>query len=86
MLRRLADRLLGGAGSGITFAEAIMKSGQTKVAARADLERAVAAQRERIPADLQSIGAQLQACAYVGAPLRVRGQVVGVMSFGMTEP
>jgi signal transduction histidine kinase len=53
---------------------------------RADIERAVAAQRDRINGELQSIGAQLQACAYVGAPLRVRGRVVGVMSFGMTEP
>ena len=86
VLRQLADRLLGGAGSGITFAEVVMKSGQTKVVARADLERAVAAQRGRIDGNLHSIGAQLQACAYVGAPLRVRGRVVGVMSFGMTEP
>jgi PAS domain S-box-containing protein len=88
VLRQLADRLLesGGAPSGITFAEAVMKSGQTKVVTHADLERAVAAQRERISGELQSIGAQLQACAYVGAPLRVRGRVVGVMSFGMTEP
>jgi PAS domain S-box-containing protein len=88
VLRQLAGRLLenGGAQSGITFAEAVMKSGQTKVVTRADIERAVAAQRERINGELQSIGAQLQACAYVGAPLRVRGRVVGVMSFGMTEP
>jgi PAS domain S-box-containing protein len=88
VLRQLAGRLLenGGAQSGITFAEAVMKSGQTKVVTHADIERAVAAQRERINGELQSIGAQLQACAYVGAPLRVRGRVVGVMSFGMTEP
>jgi PAS domain S-box-containing protein len=87
ILRQLADRLLesGASRSGITFAEAVIKSGQTKVVTYADIERAVAARRERISGELQSIGEQLQACAYVGAPLRVRGRVVGVMSFGMTE-
>ena len=86
ILRQLADRLLeGGARSGITFAEAVITTGQTKVVTHGDIERAVAAQRERISGELKSIGAQLQACAYVGAPLRVRGRVVGVMSFGMTE-
>jgi PAS domain S-box-containing protein len=88
ILTQLADRLLaGGAPSpAVTFAETVMNSGRTRVVARAELERAVEAQRDRIAGDLQSIGAQLQACAYVGAPLRVRGRVVGVMSFGMTEP
>ena len=86
VLRQLADRLLGGASSGITFAEAVMKSGRTRVVPYADLQRAMAAQQERIAGDLHSIGAQLQPCAYVGAPLRVRGRVVGVMSFGTTVP
>jgi PAS domain S-box-containing protein len=87
ILRQLADRLVedGGATSGIAFAETAMKTGRTKVVTHAELERAVTSRRERTAGDLQSIGAQLQACAYVGAPLRVRGRVVGVMSFGMTE-
>jgi len=85
ILRQLAQRILeSGAPTGFTFAESIMKTGRTIVVSRTELERAIAARRGQVGPALQTIGEQLQACAYVGAPLRVRGRVIGVMSFGMT--
>jgi signal transduction histidine kinase len=86
ILRQLADGLLDRGGvKGITFAESILKTGQTRVVSHAALESAFASQRERIEPELLSIGAQLQAYAYVGAALRVRGRVIGVMAFGTTS-
>jgi len=84
VLRQLVERLLerSGGPAGLTFAEGILETGQTTVVSHADLVRAMAARADRVDAELGSIGLQLQPYAYVGAPLRVRGRVVGVMSFG----
>jgi signal transduction histidine kinase len=63
----------------------VLKTGRTKVLSHEELLAAVAAQVERISPELVALGRQIQPYAYVGAPLRVRGRVVGVMSFGTSD-
>jgi len=67
-----------------TFSELVMKSGKTMVVDHAQLEAATAQRASAAPPDLLRLGMELQPYAFVGAPLNVRGHVVGVMAFGTT--
>ena len=86
-LRDLAVRVLEIADAkGIqTFADRVMKSGETMVVSHEQVLEAVSLLPSPLPAELAELGDAIRAYAYVGAPLRVRGRVVGVMSFGTTE-
>jgi len=86
IVRALTERLLGQPSTrAITFTDAILKTGRTIVVAHAELEAAAAAQVGGLDEETVRIAMQLAPYAYVGVPLRVRGRVVGVMSFGTTE-
>src|SRR5262249_14113228 len=86
VLRELALRLLRRGDRGPTMpADAIMQSGQTRVVSHEQLAEAAAAQADRADAEILALGRQLDPYAYLGAPLRIRGRVVGVLSFGTTR-
>ena len=86
-LRELARLLIESpAGSQIpTFADRIMKSGRTAVIGHEALVQVASRVAPDISPEVLALGAQIQAWAYVGVPLFVRGHTVGVMSFGTTE-
>ena len=67
-----------------TFSELVMKSGKTMVVDHAQLEAATAQAAPAVPPDLLRLGMELQPYAFVGAPLNIRGRVVGVIAFGTT--
>ncbi len=86
IIRALTERLFSHPSSrAITFTDAIMKSGRTTVVSHAQVQAAAARQIGELDAELVRLGMDLKPYAYIGAPLRVRGRVVGVMSFGTTE-
>jgi PAS domain S-box-containing protein len=68
-----------------TFGERVMKADQTLVADHATVGAEMAARAGSLPPDLSRLALQLQPYACVGVPLRVRGSVIGAMSFGTTE-
>jgi PAS domain S-box-containing protein len=69
-----------------SFAELIMQSGCSRVVSHAELARATASiDVSRIDPEVLRLGLALQPYAYIGAPLLVLGQPVGVISFGTTE-
>ena len=86
LLRQLALRLIESSDRGQqpTFAEGVMRTGQTIVVTHEVLARAMANVVSTAAPDLIEIGKQIQPFAYVGAPMFVRGRAVGVMSFGTT--
>src|SRR5262249_32464553 len=67
-----------------TFSELIMTSGKTLVVDSATLQARTARLGSAAPPDLMRLGMELRPFAFVGAPLSVRGRVVGVMAFGTT--
>jgi PAS domain S-box-containing protein len=67
------------------FAQRIMKGSATIVLTREKLAEIASAVEDQIDPELLMLADELKPCAYVGTPLIVRGRVVGVMSFGMTE-
>ncbi|HKB10296.1 MAG TPA: HAMP domain-containing sensor histidine kinase, partial [Vicinamibacterales bacterium] len=86
VLRELTLRLLRrGDRVPTMLADAIMQSGQTRVVSHEQLAEAAAAQADRADAEILALGRQLDPYAYLGAPLRIRGRVVGVLSFGTTR-
>jgi PAS domain S-box-containing protein len=85
IVRALAERLLEQPSSGaITFTDTILKTGRTTVLSHAQVEAAASTQIAGLDAETVRLARDLAPHAYVGAPLRVRGRVVGVMSFGTT--
>jgi PAS domain S-box-containing protein len=68
-----------------TFANRIMKSGQTAVIRHDALAEVASRLGPDMSPQIIALGEQIQAWAYVGVPLFVRGHTVGVMSFGTTE-
>jgi PAS domain S-box-containing protein len=86
IVRELTGRLMERSASrAITFTDAILKSGRTTVVSHEQLEAAAAAHTGGLDADIVRLGMELRPYAYVGAPLHMRGLVVGVLSFGFTE-
>ena len=86
LVRALTDRLFSHPSArAITFTDAIMKSGRTTVVPHAQVLAATATQIGELDAELVRLGMELKPYSYAGAPLHVRGRVVGVMSFGTTE-
>jgi PAS domain S-box-containing protein len=83
IVRDVARRIFERGADAPTFAEEVMKRGRTLVLANVDRTTAVPAAHAPDP-DLALLAGQLRARAYVGAPLTVRGRVVGVLSFGRT--
>jgi len=67
-----------------TFSDTVMNSGKTLVVGQAKLEATAVRRDAAMPPDLLRLGLEMQPHAFVGAPLRVRGRVVGVMAFGTT--
>ena len=88
LVRDLAVRALESTGPlGVpTFAHRIVKTGTTLVMSHERLREIASALANEIDPDLVKLAEQLRPYAYIGAPLLVRGRVVGVMSFGTTEP
>jgi PAS domain S-box-containing protein len=86
MLHELATRLLDDAGgSGIqAFASRISDSGKPIVVSHEQLLHTLSRVGSPLPPDVAALRAAIPVHAYVGAPLRVRGRVVGFMSFGTT--
>ena len=86
IVRALAERLLSQPASrAITLTDAILKTGRTTVLPHAQLQAAASTQIGGLDPETVRLGRTLNPYAYVGAPLRVRDRVVGVMSFGTTE-
>jgi PAS domain S-box-containing protein len=86
-LRELAQLLIESpAGSQVpTFADRIMKSGQTAVIGHDALMQVASRLALGISSEIRALGEQIQAWSYVGVPLFVRGRTIGVMAFGTTE-
>jgi signal transduction histidine kinase len=62
----------------------VIKTGKTMVVSHEMLSRAVD-KLEGADPEVVRLGRELRAYAYIGVPLRVRGRVVGVMSFGTSD-
>jgi signal transduction histidine kinase len=62
-----------------------MATGRTTVVDHQLLVETMARFAPGTPADLSAMGRQIRPYSYVGAPMFVRGRIVGVMSFGTTE-
>jgi PAS domain S-box-containing protein len=86
-LRDLATRALEAAAANDirTFADRVMKKGQTMVVSHQGVLETAPLFPSRLPREIADLRDAMRAYAYVGAPLLVRGRVVGVMSFGSTE-
>jgi PAS domain S-box-containing protein len=88
IVRELAVRAIENQGRSTvpTFAESIVKSGRTRVVSHAELVQATESiDLSRIDPDIVRLGMSLHPYAYVGAPLLVLGNPVGVISFATTE-
>jgi PAS domain S-box-containing protein len=88
IVRELAVRAIENQGRSTvpTFAESIVKSGRTRVVSHAELVQATKSiDLSRIDPDIVRLGMSLHPYAYVGAPLLVLGNPVGVISFATTE-
>ena len=84
VVRDLVERVLA-TSRAITFTDTILKTGRTTVVSSERVRATAAEQAGGLDPEIARLGAALQPYAYVGAPLHVRGRVVGVMSFGTTE-
>jgi PAS domain S-box-containing protein len=69
----------------LTFADAVMRTGKTRVVTHDEIEQATASMSPQLDPEIVALGMRLRPYAYVGVPLHLRGRVVGVMAFGTTE-